>query len=214
MVSSGQPANTPAEGAVARGVTQVVHYTSQRGIMGSLRKGSVLSRERVANDPDLAYIFEGVWDRKDPDWIDYISLSISRTNLDLFRRSRKNHPDWWWGVLSFDPAVLDHEGVWFTTTNNIYPPCLRGQGREGFDAMFAERVPFGYYGSEHWRRSDHPGELTTDPAAEVLYRGALSLEHLRTIYVPAKEQRRMVHAWCETFECDEPPVEVDPSVFA
>src|SRR3712207_5143140 len=105
---------TPAGAARDRGITQIVHYTSQRGIMGSLRKDLVLSRERVENDDDLAYIFEGVWDRKDPDWIDYISLSISRPNLDLFRRSRNNHPDWWWGVMTFDPAILDHDGVWFT----------------------------------------------------------------------------------------------------
>jgi len=60
--------------------------------MGSVMKQALLSREQVENDDEVAFIFEGIWERKDPEWVDHISLSISRINLDLFNRSRTNSP--------------------------------------------------------------------------------------------------------------------------
>lgn len=146
-----------------------MHYTSERGVMGSVMKQAVLSRQQVENDPDVAFIFEGIWERKDPDWVDHISLSISRINLDLFQRSRSSFPDFWWAVMSFDVEILDHDGVFFTTTNNIHPPCRRGEGVVGFEAMFDEAIEWGYYGSSKWRSADCPDSWPTDRAAEVLY---------------------------------------------
>lgn len=134
---------TPADRARERGITEILHYTSQRGVMGAVRKGAVLSREQVENDEDLAFIYEGIWPRKDPEWVDHISLSVSRINLDLFDRSRKRFPDYWWAIMSFGVEILDHDGVVFTTTNNIYPPCERGEDLEGFEAMFGSPIEWG-----------------------------------------------------------------------
>src|SRR5689334_15443365 len=125
--------------ARARGITEIVHYTSQRGVQGSVMKWATLSRERIECDEDLAFIYQGVWERRDPEWVDHISLSVSRINADLYSRSRKRFPDYWWGVLSFRPEILDHGDVWFATTNNVYPVCERARGEAGFDALFADR---------------------------------------------------------------------------
>lgn len=205
---------TPAERARERGVEEVLHYTSERGVMGSVMKQALLSREQVENDDDVAFIFEGIWERKDPEWVDHISLSVSRINLDLFNRSRTNFPDFWWAVMSFDVEILDHDGVCFTTTNNIYPPCRRGNGLAGFEAMFDESIEWGYHGSEKWRPAEHPDSWTTDRAAEVLYPTRISLEYLRRLYVPGKQHRRMVSAWAEAYGVDDLRVEIDLEPFS
>jgi len=205
---------TPAEFARTRGVTEILHYTSERGAMGTLMKKELLSRERVESDPDIAFIFEGVWERKDPDWIDYISLSLSRVNLDLFRRSRQHFPDYWWAILSFDVEILDHDGVWFTTTNNVYPVCERGQGEAGLEAMFAPKIPWGWQGSVKTRDPDMREAWTTCDRAEVLYPARIPLEHLQRIYVPGAQHRRLVKAWADVYDVDRISVEVAPSAFA
>ena len=196
------------------GVSEVLHYTSQRGVMGTVMKKALLSREQVENDPDIAFIFEGVWERKDPEWVDYISLSLTRINLDLYRRSRKRFPDYWWAILSFDVEILDHEGVWFTTTNNTYPVCQRGQGQDGLQAMFGPEVPWGRRGSVKSRWTGMPDAWTTCQTAEVLYPRQIDLDHLRQIYVPGAQHRRLVQAWAEVYEAGELPIKVDIAPFS
>ncbi len=201
--------------ATARGVTEVLHYTSEKGVMGTIMKDTLLSRKRVEEDPDLEFVYEGVWERRDPQWIDHISLSISRINLDLFERARNNHSEFWWAVMSFDPVVLDDDGVWFTTTNNVYEDvCERAQGEAGFEAMFGDRIPWGYYGSVRRRRADHPTHWPTDRAAEVLYPAQIPLQFLQRLCVPGTQHRRLVDAWCEIYGRAPLRVEIDPAAFS
>jgi hypothetical protein len=102
-----------ADRARAIGVSEVLHYTSEKGVMGSIIVGAVLSRDEVENTEEVAYIYEGVWDRsRDIEWIGHISMSLTEVNVDLFQRSRRNHPHWWWAIMSFPPEILDDEGVW------------------------------------------------------------------------------------------------------
>ncbi len=202
-----------AERARELGVTEVLHYTSNRGVMGSVMKRALLSREQVEKDRDVAFIFEGVWIRKDPDWVNYISLSVSRINLDLLSRSRKNFPDFWWAVMSFDVDILDDEGIWFTTTNNIYPPCRRATGVPGFELMFGEPIPWGYQGSMKYRGNGMSSAWPTDRTAEVLYPERIDLSRLRKLYVMEPQHRRLVHAWTDTYDLAELPVEVSQHAF-
>ena len=203
---------TPSEAAAARGIEEILHYTTQRGIYGAVVKDAVLSRRQLELDDELEFIFQAVWPVKAPQWADHISLSISRINLDLFERSKRHYPEVWWGVLSFATEILDHDNVFFTTTNNIYPACSRGIGRDGFEAMFAPRV-LGRYNAEHTREGLTPSQ-PTDRAAEVLYPTRLSLQYLRRIYVRDAEHRRLVHAWCDALGKSELPADVRDDVFA
>ena len=206
--------SSPAERARERGITEILHFTTDKGVLGSLRKGQLLSRKQVEDDPDLAFIFLGVWPVKVPEWVDHISLSLSQINRELFERAEQNLPDRWWAVMSFDVAILDEPDVWFTTTNNSYTEvCRRGQSIEGFEDMFAEHVPWGYYGSVVHRRADYPDNLPTHRQAEVLFPEAIDLEHLLRIYVELPEQRRMIKAWCSAFDRSEPTIEVQPEIF-
>ncbi len=209
---SGERLRTPADVARARGVQEILHFTTDKGTMGSLRKEALLSRLQVQDDPDLAFIFLAVWPVKAHRWVDYVSLSIHSINLDLWRRALRNLPERWWGVLAFEPAILDHEGVYFATTNNIYPSCHRGQGAASFEALYADPV-LGRYSYPH-ARERLPAAQPTDRAAEVLYPTAISLEFLRSVYVATAEHRRMVRAWCSAFDRPEPALEIRPEIFS
>ena len=205
---------TPAQRARERGVKEILHFTTDKGVLGSLRKDRLLSRERVSDDPDLAFIFNAVWPVKLPEWVDYISLSVTSINRDLFERAERNLPGRWWAVMSFDIEMLDDPGVVFTTTNNAYDDvCRRQEGVDGFEDMFSEQVPWGHYGSFRCRAATCAPSQPTHRQAEVLYLGEISLEHLECVYVRDAEQRRMIRAWCSAFDREPPEIEIRPEIF-
>lgn len=206
---------TPPQLARDRGVREILHYTSQKGVMGSIIVDALLSRKQVEETPAVEFIFEGVWDRyRDPRWVDHISLSVSQINLDLFERSRRRHPDWWWAVMSFDPTLLADNDVWFTTTNNIFPSCRRNPGLAGFEAIFAERVEGRFQRIYDRTELALAPNLPTDLAAEVLYPQRIALDRLQRLYLPGEQHRRTVNAWCEVYGRDELPVEIGAGVFS
>lgn len=167
-----------------RGITQVVHFTTVRGAVGVLASKSVKSRERLSEDEYLEKVYRpNAAIRKDPNWLDYVNLSIERINEWMFQTSTRWHSDNRnsWVVLSFRPLILTHPGVVFATTNNIYPACERSEGLDGFRRLFAESVR-GRYG-ELQERSGKSDAWPTDRQAEVLYPGELSCAHLQRIDV-------------------------------
>lgn len=180
--------------------------------MGSLFARRLLSRSRVEDDPDLAFISLPVWPVKASAWVDYVSLSIHSINLDLWERAVNNLPERWWAILAFDPEILDHDGVWFATTNNIYPACRRAQGVDGFAALYADPV-VGRYGIP-CRRTGLPDSQPTDRAAEALYPESVDMNHLLHIYVRAPDDRRTIRAWCTAMNVEIPSVQVRPDAFA
>lgn len=206
---------SPADRARELGVVEILHFTTDKGVLGSLLKGQLLSRAQLEDDPDLAFILLPVWPVKVPEWINFISLSVTTINRELFVRAERNLFDRWWAVMSFDVDVLKDPGAWFTTTNNSYVQvCRRGQGLAGFEDMFAEEVPWGRLGSVA-RRGDHtPTNQPTHRQAEVLYPGCIDLQHLKCIYVMAVEHRRLIKAWCSAFDREVPSIEVKPEIFS
>jgi hypothetical protein len=201
----------PSQAAARRGVRQLVHYTTQKGIHGTIASGALLSRAQLNQEEYLALIREPVWPRRDAPWIDHISLSVSTINDDLFRRSRSHFLHLWWAVIAIDPALLDDAGVFFTTTNNIYPAVQRGEGSDGFEAMFAEEV-VGRHGAVR-TRAGLPDDQPTDRAAEVLYPQRLETSSIQVIYVMEPSHRRMVLGWCAALDHQDIAVEVRPDVF-
>lgn len=204
----------PSEVADEREITEVLHFTTEKGVMGSLQAGTLLSRERVQQNEDLAFIFTSVWPRRDPEWVDYVSLSITRINSSLYQKAAKHLPDLWWAVMSFSPAILDDPDVVFTTTNNVYDEvCERGEGVDGLEAMFKDRVPYGYYGSVKTRSSSRAKNLPTDLQAEVLYPEGIDLSQLQLIYVGQEQHRSLILAWCDVLGKPEPTVQVAQDLF-
>jgi hypothetical protein len=175
--------------ARARGITEVVHFSTVQGAVGVLAGGALKSRRRLSSDKYLEYVYRpnAKIRSRDASWLDYVNLSISRINDWMFDTSERWHvPDRVsWVLLSFEPEVLGHPGVVFATTNNIYPRCERAEGLDGFNAMFGD-VVLGRHDARH-TRTGLPPHATTDRQAEVLYPGELAVRHLQRIDVQLDE---------------------------
>jgi ssDNA thymidine ADP-ribosyltransferase DarT-like protein len=175
----------------ARGITEVLHFTTDKGLLGIFATGAVLCRDLLDVEQYIEAIYTPNCNNrlKDPNWTGYVNLSISRVNKDMLNSSERWHSteDLWWAVLAFDASLLAHPGVHFTTTNNTYPSLKRGTGIHGLHALFADSVEFGYYGCYKSRYPGMPDAWTTDPQAEVLYPERVSVGLLRALYVREPE---------------------------
>ena len=203
-----------------RGITEVLHFTTApNALVGICATGAVRSRARLDTDDYVEHIYRpNTYSRiNDIDWVHYVNLSISRINFRMLRFSEKQHAaeDVWWAVLSFRPEVLAHPGVYFGTTNNIYQATVRrAAGLAGLVDLFADRVPWGHYGSVSSRWNKMPSMWTTDNQAEALYPGELPLSYLQTVYVREPEQEDDVNAWIGlAVDVSTVPVITRPEVF-
>ncbi len=185
-----------------KGITEVLHFSTNKGLTGILAEGAVLSRARLPQSKYVEHVYRpNAKVRRDGPWLDYVNLSISRLNTTFFDHSSRWHQneDVWWCALSFDPVILGDEGVLFATTNNMYSGCQRCDGPTGLKALFGERI-------ECWSgrvlRRDHgmPDAWTTDEQAEVLYPGRVDCAYLRTVYVATGAHHDIAQANCDILQ--------------
>ncbi len=213
---------TIADEIRCRGIGEVLHFTTNRGIVGTLASQALLSRHRLPREkylqhvlhvnsavrPEAADFFD-----KSQNWLDYVNLSISEINNRYFAVSQRWHvnDDVWWGILSFDAEVMTHDGVVFATTNNGYERCLRQAGTDGLNALFTPTIRR----KESWRaiRGNRPPNLPTCEQAEVLYPGELSTEFLRRIYVREDDHHDQARGWLREFGLREVEVVISPNKF-
>jgi len=205
-----------------RGISEVLHFTTNRGIVGILAKGALLSRQQLEKEQYLQRVLHvNAASRsesldgfdKSEDWLDYVNLSISEINRRYFEYSLKWHKDAdiWWGILVFDPLVMTHEGAYFATTNNVYEHCVRAAGNTGLEQLFQECVQRkGDWNANRLRRAAH---LTTCEQAEVLYPEQVSVEFLRRIYVQEDEHHDQARGWLEEFKRPGVEVVINPGKF-
>lgn len=201
-----------------RGIQEVLHFTTSRGLLGVLDRRQLLSRKRVSEEQRLDSVkLLNCEYRKDPAWVDYINMSISVVNKDMLGYSKGWHDSdgIWWAVLSFAPDILDDDDVWFTTTNNSYESTVRRQhGIGGLRDMYSEPIPWGHYGSTKSRGSTIARNQPTDRQAEVLYPKKLKLSRLIGIYVAEAEHVDQIESWKSTLpKIDHINVRHRPEVF-
>jgi len=130
---------------VARGIEEVLHFTTNKGITGMIASGYVFSRRRLPDEKHLEHVYRyNCPDRsRDVDWHGYVNLSVTTVNRNLFGISKgKWHraDDGWWCIASFVPEVMLHDGVVFATTNNMYSGVLRQAGSSGLEQLFAPHI--------------------------------------------------------------------------
>lgn len=196
-----------------REIAEILHFTTHTGLLGILDSRALVSRQRLAANKRLEFILKvNAEYRKDTSWLDYVNLSISRINSNFLSASRKWHPDVYWRVLAFDPVIITHEGVYFSTTNNFYPSAKRGWGEQGIEALFEKEV-LGRYATPIRRGNDVPNSWPTCVQAEVLYPGQVSTDYLRRIYVSGHEEQDEVCAQLAAVDHPEVDVIVDLDVF-
>ena len=191
-----------------KGISEILHFTTERGLTGCAGTGLVLSRKALNEEQFLSYIASPVSSErkeaqdtfnKDEDWLDYINLSISEINTSYFNVARNwfRGEDRWWCIMAFDPIILTHPKVYFTTTNNIYTSVIRTPGCAGLQSMFVETIT-------RWRgktvsRNGRQQRLTTCEQAEVLYPNPLDMKFLRSVYVQNQEQAASIHGTLRSF---------------
>lgn len=201
------------EAARTRGITEVVHYTTMNNVIG-IGATSLQCSSKVQDDPKVEKVFsQNCPDRsRDAPWLDYVNMSVTRINRWIFKSSRDRwHPEAIWVVLAFDVEILGHPGVVFTTTNNAYPTCLRGEGLGGFERMFGD--PVSGHRSRRLTRTGLPDNYTTDHCAEVLYPGEVAIEYLNTIYVRVDEDTEHLFGILSALDLVEVEVAVKPEMF-
>lgn len=208
---------TVLEYARQRDITEVLHFTTHHGLIGIGATGAVQSRDGLSVDAYLEHIYlPNCKSRlKDADWTGYVNLSITRVNKDMLGFSKNWHQEdgVWWCVLAFDAELLAYPGVYFATTNNIYPAVRRDTGLAGLSALFSPSVA-GRYGVLTQRNSLTPANMPTDPQAEVLFPERVPLSSLRAIYVPDEDNIDHVYSLFGTLsELPRVPVQCKPEVF-
>ncbi len=169
-----------------RNILDIVHFTTNSGLTGILASKCVLSRARLKKEQYLEHIvYYNCENRaKDINWLDYVNLSITTVNMNLFGISRGKwhlNMDGMWCILSFSPEILTHPGVYFATTNNIYTGIKRRMGARGLNDLFAAQIER-WQGNVIARDEDLPVNQPTCNQAEVLYPSKLSIEYLKHIY--------------------------------
>ncbi|MDF2389037.1 DUF4433 domain-containing protein [Nostoc ellipsosporum NOK] len=197
-----------------RDIREVLHFTTNRGLVGTLASRALKSRFRLPEDQYLQHILhvnaavrpeESEYFDKSENSLDYVNLSISEINRRYFEVSERWHKDGdvWWAILSFDAAVMTHDNVVFATTNNSYDSCRRGRGEEGLSALFApvidRKKATAWKASWKAYRGIRTAELPTCEQAEVLYPAAVSTDFLRRVYVREEEHQDQVSGWLEEF---------------
>ncbi len=206
-----------------RRISEVLHFTTNRGIVGMLAKGELLSRHLLPDEKYLQHVLHvNAASRpeslrgfdKSKNWLDYVNLSISEINRRYFEFSSNWHKDSdiWWGILAFDPAIMTHDGVFFATTNNAYEPlCVRESGSLGLTRLFEDVVQR----KAGWTvtRRGRAAHLTTCEQAEVLYPQRVSVEFLRRIYVHDGEHQDQARGWLAEFKLGNVDVVINPSKF-
>lgn len=196
-------------------ITEVLHFTTNSGLLGILASRYLKSRALLSEDQYLERLYTpNAQYRRDHNWIRYVNLSISAINTRFFTASGRwhAHEDLWWSVLAFSPSILGHADVIFTTTNNIYTGVSRAKGISGLKAMFDEEVL--QYGSNVARR--YPGmakNLPTCPQSEVLYPTQVPTEFLERIYVDTSDHAAVAEAQCASVGHKDVEVIVSPAVF-
>lgn len=206
-----------------RGITEALHFTTNTGLLGMLASGAILARQQLPEEKYLEHVYRpNASVRKDPDWLDYVNLSISRINSEFFEHSSRWHRDRdvWWCVVSVDPVILTHDGVVFATTNNMYSGVGRASGATGLEALFAPTVTR-WFGNQVTRPKDIPTHFTTCHQAEVLYPGSVPSQYFRAVYVATGEHADIVGSQSEILlppDVESPgpselPVLIRPDVF-
>lgn len=206
-----------------RKINEILHFTTEMGLTGCAGSKTILSRKALNEDQYLSYIASPVSSErkeaqvtfnKDEDWLDYINLSISEINTHYFNAAKNwfKDKDKWWCIMSFDPIILTHNGVYFTTTNNIYTSVVRATGITGMKAMFSEKIT--RWGTNIVTRNNRPINLTTCEQAEVLYPNPLNMSFLKKVYVQNKEQAASIHGTLRSFGFQSVDVIISPEKFS
>lgn len=201
----------------SRKIEKLVHFTTDRGMIGILASRSIKSRARLNCDQYLERIYLANCPNRSRDslWHGHISLSIERVNSHLFKASGSWHNSEgnWWYILAIAPEIACHSGVHFATTNNMYSGVKRAEGADGLEALYRPKITR-FSGSVIERPRDFPAAYPTCIQAEVLYPNDIPIEHVQKIYAREAKDIDSLKGYFAGFCIDPIPSEVRPELFS
>ena len=167
-----------------REITELIHFTSTRGLEGIYRAKHILSRFELENS-DFVDDNEILFNSNDAFRMEgkkYINLSVSYPNKSLFNRfkhRKESDPTIGWCILKLNPNVLldDSLKCFFSVTNAANSAAKNDYGiksdAESFKRMFNDTVVVkNSYGSKTYNRLGLKKNQTTDNQAEILIEGS------------------------------------------
>jgi len=204
------------DAVLGRGVTRLMHFTTNRGLVGILATNACKSRPLLRDEEYLEYILTNNCSvrRESLKLQSYVNLSVEHINGSFFGICEDNwhrNKDFWWCVLEFAPEIAAHDGVLFANTNNFYSGVSRKPGVEGFEDMYAEKV--WQYAGTSISRSTSNGSYPTCAQAEVLYPLQIPITYLRRVFVRTDEHAASVEAMAKALGYKDLPIVVDRTVF-
>lgn len=204
------------DAVLTRGVTRLMHFTTNRGLVGILATKACKSAPLLKQEEYLEYILTNNCATRveSPRWQSYVNLSVQHINASFFGICEDNwhwDKDFWWCVLEFSPEIAAHDGVVFANTNNRYSGVSRVTGIEGFENMYADKV-VQWYGRSV-RRDTTNDSHPTCPQAEVLYPLEVPITYLRRVFVRTDDHAASVAAMAKVLGYRDLDIVVDKTVF-
>jgi hypothetical protein len=201
-----------------RGVSKVLHFTTNLGIVGIINNGGIISRKALGTSEKANYIKLlncPTW--KTPDWEDHISLSIERINKGFWAKSVGWHEKepLFWVILEIDPSVLSHPGLSFSTTNSAYDTAIIEPGTAGLVKLYGHTVLDRNWNGHQYKSQRHAGMPSAEPTsvqAEVLYPKSLPVSFIRWIHARTEEDANNLAGYTYALNSDL-EIKVSPSMF-
>jgi hypothetical protein len=187
--------------AQSRGITELVHFTRIENLASILQRG-LIPRADLEHDHHIGAVFnDGLRLEKRRS---YSCMSITHLNFQMFHKYSKLSPEAEWCIISFDVSVMWRHECLFCATNAATAGAIAvseslGWSKDGLERLFdrTANTVHGPVERERLMPGGLPANRTSHPQAEVLVRGRIDTEFIRTIAVKhwlelphAKDQSR------------------------
>lgn len=181
-----------------RGITQAVHFTTRRGLVGIFSTGLLQARQHLSTDDYLEHIYRpnAHIRREGKEYFRYVNLSLTQPNQRFFGISQGWHAsedDLFWAVLHLDARIAAHPGVLFAPGNMAYDGIHPKGGHVGLVDLFADPYNDGF-GRRKRRAPGRASNLPSNPQAEVLYPDRIPTSYVDGVVVASEEDAASVHA--------------------
>ena len=198
-----------------RGIEYLIHFTTTSNLSSILENGKLMSRE-ILESNDLA--FDIIDSHRYDDLKQYINLSLSGPNTEMFKAKRRDYKDRNWCVLKIDPKHIYDRETRFSYHNAAHTVKLQ-DGISGdlsqFKKLFKQKLDItNSYGTLNvvTRDTQLLPKYPTCVQAEILVKDSIPLESILEVCFESKE--KMEEAKAAMHSHDTRLFKVDKEIFS